>query len=317
MLDELKKKGKKDNSLDGRLAAAKAKLEKLHKKKYITQLDEYEYDVEKVATRIDALNRATGGGMPSGRMIQLQGAESSGKSSLLYELASLYDKSLIIDLERVIEPNRPQELFGCDPKKILIAKDVESAEETIDILKEYVRAGIPFVGIDSIPYMIPKANQDDSKDVGFQKVGELARILSIELPKIRNIQEETGTTICFVNQLRDDINSFGFGENEHAPGGRQLRHSCCLILKIKRGSQEKMTILGEEEIIGQVMKVKVEKSRVCPPRKTASFYLFYKTGFCDMDGRDEARKESARIYREEKKSESNVEFDEETGEVIE
>lgn len=302
MLSDISKKKKKDlETLDAKLAAAKAKLEKSHKKVLVTPLDEFEYDVEKIPTGIDAIDRACFGGLPLGRIIQIQGKSSVGKSSLLYYFLSLFDRGLLIDLEGVADRDRP-EFFGCDPKKIEIAADLDYAEQALELMYAYTAAGIPVVGLDSIPSLVPKVEKDKD-EVGYQRVGERARLLNTELPKLRELQKKTGTTIILLNQLRDDIGSMGFGDGLKAPGGYSLEHNSCLILKMKKGLQEKMTILGEEESIGQIIKARVEKSRVCPPKRTATFYLYFKYGFCDMSDRSEARKESGKIYREERKEE--------------
>ena len=185
--------------------------------------------IKRWPTGIEDLDAIIGGGMPEGRVVEIFGPESSGKTTLLYHLCSLHPLCLDIPIEGTFDADRAK-VFGNRPKQMLIYR-AKYGEDAFNKTIQFGKAGIPLIGIDSVPSMVPKEDAEkvlksaDKDSIEEQRIGGTARLMNKYLPTIEEIIEVTGTTLIFVNQVRDKMNAMMFGEKTDTPGGRKLKHA--------------------------------------------------------------------------------------------
>src|SRR5690606_3496627 len=175
---------------------------------------------------IDSFDNSLNGGIPIGGIVQIAGPESVGKTSLAHYIMSLFETSVLLDFEQVFDPDR-MKFFGCKEDNVYIEQP-EHAEQGLEILYDYIDAGIDLAVIDSVAEMQPKKIVE-SDEVGYDKVASLAGLLNVEIPKLRRKAKSSGTTIILLNQVRDNMDSGGAFKNPYdfnLPGGRRLKHNC-------------------------------------------------------------------------------------------
>ena len=256
--------------------------------------------INRWSTGIEDLDAVIGGGMPEGRVVEIYGPESSGKTSLLYHLCGLHDLCLDIPIEGGWDHERA-EIFGNRPKQMLVYR-ANYGEDALNKTLQFAKQGIPLIGIDSVPSLIPKEDAEkvfksaDRDSIEEQRIGGTARVLNKYLPMIENVIEVTGTTLIFINQVRDKMNAMLFGEKTDTPGGRRLKHSCSLRLQVARKSwieipNKNPRISSDKERIGLIMKVRVVKSKVCNPMGECEIPLMFDRGFVSFDDVQPIRKE--------------------------
>jgi recombination protein RecA len=252
------------------------------------------------STGIEDLDYIIGGGMPEGRIVEIYGPESSGKTSLLYHLLALHELSLDIPIEGTFDSTRAS-VFGNRPKQLLVYR-ARYGEEAFNKIIKFGQAGIGLIGVDSVPSMVPKedvdkvlkaANKDSEEE---QRIGGVARLMTKYLPPIEEIIEFTGTTLIFINQVRDKMNAMLFGEKTDTPGGRKLKHAASLRIQVARkgwieipNKDPKNSAATEK--IGLIMKCKVVKSKVCNPMGECEIPLIFDRGFVSFDDVPQIRKE--------------------------
>lgn len=196
--------------------------------------------INRWSTGIEDLDNIIGGGMPEGRIVEIYGAESHGKTTLLYHLCGLHDLCLDIPIEGTFDAQRAK-VFGNHKGQMLIYR-AKYGEDAFNKTMQFAKAGIPLIGIDSVPSMIPKEDVEkvfksaDKDSIEEQRIGGTARLMNKYLPPLEEIIENTGTTIIFVNQVRDKMNAMLFGEKTDTPGGRKLKHACSLRIQVARKS---------------------------------------------------------------------------------
>ncbi len=256
--------------------------------------------IERWSTGIEELDKIIGGGMPEGRVVEIYGPESSGKTTLLYHLCGLQELCLDIPVEGTFDAERAK-VFGNKPKQMLIYR-AKYGEDAFNKIIQFGRAGIPLIGVDSVPSLIPKddvekvvkaANKDSVEE---QRIGGTARLLTKYLPVVEDIIEVSGTTLIFVNQVRDKMNAMMFGEKTDTPGGRKLKHACSLRIQVARRAwieipNKDSSNSAKTEKIGIIMKCKVVKSKVCNPMGECEIPLLFERGFVSFDELNVARKE--------------------------
>lgn len=241
-----------------------------------------------------------GGGMPEGRIVEIYGPESSGKTTLMYHLCGLHQLCLDIPIEGTFDAERAK-VFGNRPKQMLIYRG-KYGEDALNKTIKFAKLGVPLIGIDSVPSLIPKEDAEkvlksaDRDSIEEQRIGGTARLLNKYLPTIEEIIEVTGTTVVFVNQVRDKMNAMLFGEKTDTPGGRKLKHACSLRLQVARRDWIKIPNKNPRnsatnEIIGMIMKVRVTKSKVCNPMGECEIPLFFDRGFVSFDDIKKVRAE--------------------------
>ncbi|MGI6155653.1 MAG: hypothetical protein ACOYEB_06870 [Enterococcus lemanii] len=241
------------------------------------------------STYIDDLDNVLGGGMPKGRMIEIFGPESSGKTSLAYYLCSLHEMCLFIPAEGTFDISRAK-VFGNKPKQMLVYRDCKYAEDIMEKVMDFSKTGIPLIVIDSVPGMVPKALYEQvEKDIEKQpQRGQLAALFSRTLKNLNDIIEVSGTTVVFINQVRDKMDALMFGEKTQTPGGHALRHYASVRIQVGRRAwidvpNKNPANTADNEKVGIITKCKVVKSKICNPFGECELPMFFSRGYVSHD----------------------------------
>lgn len=229
----------------------------------IAKLSDRPLDVETISSGSVVIDSITGGGFPKGRLIEIYGPESSGKTSVALTTVGNVQKdggtAVFVDLENALDPRYARKL-GVDTDQLAVAQP-DYAEQALQLVFNLARSGtVDIIVIDSIASLVPKAELEG--DVEQQTIGLLARIMSKTLKQLAGIANRTGTTVLFINQTRDAIGSFSpFGTPQTTPGGKAMKFYASQRIEVKRMGQVK----EGKEVIGNEVRVKVVKNKVAPP----------------------------------------------------
>lgn len=258
------------------LELALSQIEKQHGKGAIMRLGEgVRLDIDVIPTGIIPLDRVLGvGGLPCGRVTEIFGPESSGKTTLTLSIIAQAQMSqgvaAFIDAEHAFDPTYAK-IIGVDLENLLISQP-DTGEQALDIVETLVRSNaVDLVVVDSVAALVPRAELEG--EMGESQIALQARLMSQALRKLTGAINRSKTCVIFINQLREKIGVM-FGSPEVTPGGRALKFYASVRIDLRKIA----TVTNAEEVIGTRVKAKIVKNKVAPPFKEAIFEIMHNEG---------------------------------------
>jgi len=294
--------------IKARLAEVSATINKQQGQGTVYTMSTANLNIQRWSTGIADLDAIIGGGMPRGRLVEVFGGESAGKTSLLYHLSAQQPYVVMIPIEGTFSAERAR-VFGNTPSNLIICRS-KYGEGAMSAISQYIKTGVPLIGLDSVPACVPQEDVEKmaraiSKGQEFDpRMGGIPRLMGKYIHDLSVQSEIMGTTLIFINQIRDIINAMGFGETVKTPGGHLLLHEYSLRLKVARKAwieipNKNPAITSTSEKVGMIQKIKVVKSKISNPQGECEIPMFFHKGYVPWDEVDLVRKELMQQRREE------------------